>query len=175
MFREEIATIDDVLVESPTIETDYEIKRGKPMPSFNHAYVQSNTTTALRNKYKHQFTILPELDLDLPNATKPTVPDICIFPKREGNLSKDILKVKDPPLTTIEIVSPSQTLDEMKDKIFQNYFPAGVKSAWLIIPPARAVVIYTPDKKFKTYVSGEFTDPATGITLAVDEVFEDLE
>jgi len=84
------------------------------------------------------------------------------------------MKVKEPPLTTIEILSPMQRLEEVKNKILDNYFPAGVKSAWLIIPTARTVSVYTSDEKFVTYASGKISDSVTGITLHIDEVFEDL-
>ncbi len=168
MYKEEIP------IESLTIETDYETERGKPMPSINHSVIQLNIGVALRLHYGKKYTIGLEVDLDLPNAQRPTVPDIAIFTKRELTLSKDIVKMKEAPLTAIEILSPSQRIDDVKDKIFENYFPAGVKSAWLIIPSARTVSIYMPDEKFKTYASGKFTDPTNGITLDLDEVFEGL-
>ena len=145
------------------------------MPSLNHSIIQLNIGVALRNNYGLKFTIGSEVDLDLPNAQRPTVPDIAIFTKREMSLSKDLVRVKEPPLTAIEILSPSQRIDDLKDKIFENYFPAGVKSAWLVIPSARTVSIYTADEKFKTYATGKFTDPSNKITLDLDEVFEGLE
>ncbi len=170
MFKEE-----NILIESPTIETDYETERGKPMPSQNHGQIQLNVGASLRYRYKKQFSIMTEVELDLPNSLRPTVPDISIFPKRKMKLSRDVIRIVEPPVTTIEVLSPSQSVDEVKEKIFDNYFPAGVQSAWLIIPTSRTVSVYTPDEKFTTYASGKFTDPATGITMETDEVFEDLE
>lgn len=166
---------DDVLIESQAMETDYETERGKPMPSINHGQIQANLSAQLLSRYRKQYTIVPEVDLELPNAPWPTVPDLAIFFKKRLKLSKDISKVKDPPITVIEIVSPKQNLEDVKEKIFQNYFTAGIKSAWLIIPTARTVTIYTPDENFITYASGDFTDAVTGISLAIDDVFEDLE
>ncbi len=177
-FRKNISAMiqEEVFTEGiQTIETDYETERGKPMPSINHSVIQIKLGTALQNHYGKKFTIGSETDLDLPKATRPTVPDISIFEKRTLRLSRDIIKMKEPPLTTIEILCPSQILDDVRENIFDYYFPAGVKSAWIIIPGARTVSIYTPDEKFKTYSSGKFTDPATDITLDIDEVFEDME
>ncbi|MEO1259870.1 MAG: Uma2 family endonuclease [Bacteroidota bacterium] len=169
-------TFQDVV---PTNEggysSDYETQRDKPMPSYNHSILQLKIGTLLYNYYGKEFTLGSETDLDLPNASRPTVPDISIFEKRKPSLSNDTLKVKEPPLTTIEILSPKQDLENVKDKIFNNYFPAGIKSAWVVVPTTRTVTIYTPDEKFVTYATGKFTDGATGIALDIDEVFEDLE
>lgn len=165
---------DEIPLDTPAFEAGYETERGKPMPSINHSYIQANLIFALRLHFSQLFTIVSEVDLQLPNAKRPTVPDLAIFNKQVLTLSKDVTKVKDAPLTTIEILSPSQTIEELTEKIFENYFPAGVKSAWLVIPSARTVSIYTPDERFITYAAGKFTDPTNGISLEVDAVFEGL-
>lgn len=162
------------MTETQVFISDYELERGKPIPSLNHSIIQTYLVVILRINFGKAFTIGSKVDLDLPNTQRPTVPDIAIFSKRELALSKDVVKVKEAPLTAIEILSPSQRIEDVKDKIFQNYFPAGVKSAWLIIPTARTVSIYTPDEKFKTYATGKFTDPTNDITLDIDDVFEGL-
>ncbi len=162
----------DLAASETGYTTDYETERNKPMPSLNHSQIQLNVGFALRTHYRKKYSIVTEVDLELPKSSRPTVPDISIFAKRELLLSKDVLKVKEPPLTTIEILSPKQDLESVKNKIFENYFPAGVKSAWIVVPTTRTVSIFTPDEKFVTYADGKFTDPATGITLDIDEVFE---
>ncbi len=153
----------------------YEIERDKPMPSLNHGIIQIRLGTALQNHYGKQYEIAAEVELKLPKAIKPTIPDLCIFPKMQLKLSHDILKVETPPITTIEILSPKQPIEDVKEKILNNYFPAGVKSAWLVIPTTRTVSIYTPDEKFVSFANGTLTDPATGISLEIDEIFYGLE
>lgn len=162
-------------MEASVALSQYEIERDKPMPSLNHGVIQVRLTFALMKYYEEKFNIAAEVELKLPKAIKPTVPDVSIFPKMQLKLSHDILKVETPPITTIEILSPKQPIEDVKEKILNNYFPAGVKSAWLVIPATRTVSIYTPDEKFVSFADGTLTDPATGIHLEIDEIFQGLE
>lgn len=158
-------------MEAAAAFSSYEIERDKPMPSYNHSLIQLKLGAILINHYGDVFQFHSELDLELPNAKKPILPDICIFPKRKVDWMNDILRVKEPPLTTIEILSPMQNIEEIKNKIFDNYFPAGVKSAWLVIPSIQTITIYTPDTLLHSFSSGSLNDPATGIQLRLDELF----
>lgn len=160
---------EDIFVESE-LELDYETERNKPMPSRNHSIIQLRLGAALINHYDDQFNFMGELNLAPPNV-KPSVPDICIYPKSLINLLEDEIKVIEPPLTAIEILSPKQSIDDVKDKFFNIYFPAGVKSAWLVIPTFRTVYVFTPDRKYATFNSGTLNDPTLGITLELDEFF----
>ncbi len=87
------------------------------------------------------------------------------------DLLADEIKVSEVPITTIEILSPKQNIEDIKNKFFNIYFPAGVKSAWLIIPPLRSVHIFTPDKKFVSYNAGKLTDKACEVELELDNFF----
>ncbi len=83
--------------------------------------------------------------------------------------------MSDPPITTIEILSPTQPLNTVISKIRQIYFTNGVKSSWVIIPSMKAVVLYLPDHDldgYELFKSGEVKDPVTGITLKVDDIFK---
>jgi len=163
---------EDVFPETyNTIETDYETERNKPMPSYNHSLLQLKLGALLINKYSDKYQFHSELDLDLPNAQRPTVPDVCIYPKKQTDWVNDILRVKESPITTIEILSPMQNIEEVKNKIFNNYFPAGVKSAWLVIPSIQTISIYTPDGHISTFASGPILDATNGISLELNEVF----
>jgi Uma2 family endonuclease len=51
------------------------------------------------------------------------------------------------------------------------YFEAGVQSCWIVQPALEAVAILVPGKKPELFTTGELTDPATGITVKVDEIF----
>lgn len=152
---------DEVFIEeTPSIGyNDYETERNKPMPSYNHSLLQIKLGALLFNKYADKYQFHSELELDLPNAERPTLPDICILPKQKIDWINDVLRVKEPPLTTIEILSPMQNIDTLKNKIFQQYFPAGVKSAWLVVPSLKTVSVYTPDGNIHSFSSGQLLDP----------------
>ncbi len=152
--------------------SEYETERNKPMPNRIHGTIQSAIIFLLMLKYKGEFNFTSEVSLD---STPPTTPDISIFNSKILDWQTIEAKEKEVPQTTIEIISPSQSLDEMTRKVIQTYFPMGVQSAWIVMPPPmRAICVLTPDGKKKFYDTGILKDPATGIELEVDKVFEGL-
>jgi len=137
-------------------------------PSYHHAYLSSNLIAAL-----HQlktYSVFSELTLQIEG--KDYTPDICLYPKKQINLtSRDILRMTELPLLAIEVLSPSQGTIEIMDK-FAIYFAAGIKSCWLIIPPAQTVVVYASSEQAKTFSSGELIDDVMSIQLSLKEIFE---
>jgi Uma2 family endonuclease len=167
------ATYSPTIVETPpsnnSYEVQYEQERGKPMPSKNHAIIQGNIYFELRNQYNDQFDVLTELSLDL--TTGKAVPDLCIYEKTPRNWQVDVIKTKEAPLLAIEILSPKQSLNDIVDKISNIYFPAGLKSVWVILPPAESVMVFKPNAKTQTYNAGILNDDASGFELNLDKIF----
>jgi len=159
------------LKETTHEPTDYELERNKPMPSFNHAYVQGNILLQLNLNYRDKFTFLPELHiqlLDKPDA----VPDISIYPKMEADFLHDIPIMTEKPITVIEIVSPSQSNDDMISR-FERYFKAGIRSCWLVIPSLKAIAVYSKIESYDFYSSDMILkDDIPGIELNLAEIFK---
>ena len=90
-----------ILIEAQASEakvlSEYEIERDKLRPSTNHAFLQDNISFELNLLYRAAYKVLPEIRRD------------------------------DPPLVTIEILSPEQNLQDLIDKT-DRYFEFGVKS-----------------------------------------------
>ena len=162
---------ETVAQEQETVLSDYEIERGKPMPNIIHGTVQSSINFLLRTQFGDKFIFPNELSLA---TTPPTTPDICIYPKKKLDVREAEAKESKMPITTIEILSPSQTLEQLQDKAWDIYFPAGVQSAWVVVPELKVIQILFPDGQQQVFVKDELTDPATGICIAVEKVFEDL-
>ena len=78
--------------------------------------------------------------------------------------------VNEVPEIAVEIISPSQTLEEMGKKI-DSLISSGVPSVWLVIPFARVISVYQKDIPLFSITTGILTDPVTGISINVDEVF----
>jgi len=157
---------------SETLEviSDYEIERNKPMPSLNHSIIQINLGSELRQAYKTQYRIASELSLAL--ADWPSVPDICIFPKSPLNLREDVTSVTEPPLCAIEITSPSQSTDQMRQKV-EKYFQHGVQSCWIVFPSLANIYVFSSPDDYEIYRSHEtLQDTVLGISLPLKEVFE---
>jgi Uma2 family endonuclease len=150
--------------------TEAEILRGKPKPSRNHSILEARISHQIIARYESKFDVLTELDLDL--TTGPAIPDICIYPKLTFAWEDDdLLKMTVPPLTTIEILSPRQAYDVLTRKIRKVYFPAGVLSAWIVMPSVRAIQLFLPDAPVSYTNAGLFRDPATGIELDLTQIF----
>jgi Uma2 family endonuclease len=164
---------DDVFVEeSPVIRhEDYQTERNKPMPNEIHGALQSSINFLLNSQFGTQFMFPNELSLD---TTPSSTPDICIYPKRKLDIKTVEAKKKEPPLTAIEIISPSQTFNEIMHKVWDLYFPMGVKSAWIVVPEVKAIHVLLPDDQNLYFSAGNLKDPATGIEISIEKVFEDL-
>ena len=147
--------------------SEYELERGKPMPSKNHAMAQYNLLLAF-SRYKDDYSILPELTLELDG--QPYTPDIAVYPKLETDWQHDEIRVSEPPLLTIEILSPKQTMDELMRKA-EAYLAAGVKSCWIVQPMIESLSVLQAGRKPQTFTRGEVADTATGISITLEEIF----
>ena len=113
--------------------------------------------------------------MSLATQPKSSTPDICIYPKRKINILEVEAKKKEAPLTTIEILSPSQSPQQLMKKAFEQYFPMGVQSAWIIVPELKAIQVLTPNQPNKVYTTGILKDQTNGVELEVEQIFQDLE
>lgn len=149
--------------------SQYELERGKPMPSKLHGYVQLRIGTMLEVGYGERFTLFSELNLDL-NQWE-SVPDLCIYPKMKIDFSEDEIRVTEPPLAAIEILSPTQSLQELIDKA-KKYFAKGVGSCWLVIPVLKNIYVFSDPATYQIFRDGEvLKDPVLGIELELSRVF----
>ena len=155
--------------------SEYELERGKPMPTLNHAIVQGNLIFALKFHYRNQFTVASELNLSMPERPD-TVPDVAIYHKLQIDFLNDITSMTQMPITAVEIISPShrnagRSHDEILAK-FKRYFEAGVQSCWLVMPSFQAISVYSAYGKYRFFSEQDtLMDQATGIELNVGEIF----
>jgi Uma2 family endonuclease len=147
--------------------SDYELERGKPIPSFIHGITQTNILVAL-SQHK-AFTIGSEITLELkPKAT----PDILIFKKRQVNFQRDEKRVSEMPLTVIEILSGTQGMDDFDEKL-HRYFDAGIQSVWLVQPFIKTIAVFLPNEEPQVFTKDdELHDPVTNISIKLDEIFK---
>jgi Uma2 family endonuclease len=162
---------DDIALEEPEYNiSDYERERGKPMPNEIHGTTQANLLAIFIGRYKKQFRFISELTIELGDKT--AVPDISIYKRYEIPWGEDVPAAKvEPPLVAIEIISPSQTFVEMRDKT-RKYFAQGVKSCWIVQPELQIISVFHPGEKPQTFTSGMVEDSAVGIQIPIEEVFE---
>jgi Uma2 family endonuclease len=163
----------ELLVESIAEERElsqYEVERNKPMPSKNHGFIQSKLSMIIGYRYLNTYDLFSELDIIMPEKPD-SVPDVCIYPKSEIDFSEDIIGMKEMPLTTIEILSPTQRENELVAKA-KRYFAAGVKSCWIVLPIFKVIVVYSSPTQRQVFTEDmTLIDKITGIELPLNEVF----
>ncbi len=81
------------------------------------------------------------------------------------------------PDLAIEILSPSNTVDEIHNKIVE-YFESGSQLVWLIHPEEKYVMIYHQPQPDQLKLSGDVLDREAlipGFSLPIDELFSEPE
>lgn len=146
---------------------DYERERGKPIPSFNHGVLQAKLIVALNDASQDRFLIASELFL---GSEPPMTPDVALCNLRQPNWLHDEIRVAEPPLTTVEIVSPSQSINDFVPRI-EDYFRFGVRSVWLVLPPLKQIAVFARDMDPQVFSEGEVVDPTLDFTISLAEIF----
>lgn len=137
--------------------------------SLNHSRLIGRITSLLSASYGEQYDILPELEFEL--SAGRLKPDVAILPRLNYDWEADIIRYPNPPITAIEIISPTQSIDGLIAKIRQFYFPSGVQSAWLVVAAARSIFLYLPGQPAVVISAGTLHDPASQVELEIDSIF----
>jgi Uma2 family endonuclease len=164
----EVLVANAVHTEATTLSA-YEIERGKPMPNLTHGSLQLNIGFELKLNYGSKYRIASEVALDTPFHS--TTPDVLLYANRELNFVNEVAKQTVAPLLTVEIESPSQSMDEMIDKV-QVYFDFGVKSCWVVVPAMKGVAVYEDKNSFEFYKHDEILhDKNLNIEIDLQKIF----
>ena len=137
--------------------------------SMNHSRLISRLTFVLLSAYGEQYDILPELEFEL--SAGRLKPDVAILPRMAYDWEADIIRCPTPPITAIEVVSPTQSFDSLVAKIRQQYFPSGVQSAWLVLPAGRTVYLLLPGQPMSVAFEGVLHDPAAQVEVSLESLF----
>ncbi len=101
-------------------------------------------------------------------------PDISVFKRKKLNYisEEDRVKTEEIPLTAIEIVSPSQTMNDLIKKA-NIYLQSGIQSVWIVHPQTHSITVKTKNSA-EIYHEGILEDVA-GVRVDLGVVFEDHE
>lgn len=150
--------------------SDYELERGKPMPSKLHSFLTQRLTVLITNRFGKSFIVFPELSLET-LGEKNMVPDIALCEPSPIDFSQDELRLKEPPLGVIEILSATQSLQTLVDKT-NDYFSFGVKSCWVVLPILKSIYVFNAPQQFEVFTPGqELYDAQLEIKLSIDDIF----
>lgn len=132
--------LDTTATPQKSISSDKKFEeKGEVMPSLNHSYICLQILKQLISN--ESIEPLPELTLDIANGL---TPDISVFPKAEirPNPFRDVLRFQERPILAVEVVSSSQTIQEMLQKATQ-LVNEGVKVVWTVESYSRTVFVTT--------------------------------
>ena len=135
-------------------------------PSVNHSYVQIALGAVLFNT--KQYSVYSELSIEIEG--KEYQPDICVYPQKKLVPLHDIIKMTELPLLAIEVLSPSQVIQELTSKI-EVYLNAGIQSCWLVIPATCTVAVYNDLERVNSYSRDKVIDDKLNISLPLNEIF----
>jgi Uma2 family endonuclease len=158
------------LAEERELST-YEIERDKPMPSRNHGKLQMRIGFEMMAKYRNRFDIVSEPTLQM--LERPRVPDLAFFKVQESDWFDDETKITEVPLGVIEILSPSQSEQELISK-FPPYFNLGVKTVWLVVPVFQTIYVFDSPRSYQTFTIANpiLKDIMLDLELDLNKIFE---
>ncbi len=150
--------------------TSYEIERDKPLPSFNHGKLQMRIGGLLLNQYEDRFDIVSEPTLQM--LERPRVPDLAFFDVRVSDWFDDETKITEIPHGVIEILSPSQSEQELINK-FPPYFELGIKTVWLVVPIFQTIYVFDSPRNYQTFTIANpiLKDTILDVELDLNKVF----
>jgi Uma2 family endonuclease len=148
----------------------YELERGKPIPTLTHGAIQANLTFELKTIFQKPRRVASEVTLDtLPLGS---TPDLVVYPIAPLNFLDEPARRPDAPLLTIEIQSPSQSMNEMVEKV-ERYFAFGVQSSWVVVPSIQAILVYDrPGHYIFFHADDVLRDDMLAIQLSLGSIFQ---
>jgi Uma2 family endonuclease len=115
-----------------------------------------------------QIRVVPETRVQV-KATRFRVPDVCVL---AGDAPTEQILCY-PPLLCLEVLSPSDTIARMREKI-RDYLEMGVRQVWLFDPASRSAMV-CEGSTMTEQREGSLRLPGTAIEVALAEVFRVLD
>ena len=155
----------------------YEYIKGEliPMPptSVEHGYISVNLSSLLHLHVRENQLGRVVSETGFRVGERVLIPDVAII--LTDRLPDDRSKACPvPPDIAVEVVSPSDTLHRIQEKVFA-YLEAGTQLVWVLSPTSKSVTVYRSETDITTLtrndtLSGE--DVVEGFTCQVAELFE---
>lgn len=155
---------------------DFHLSEVEDRGSFNHSYLQMKLGALFLSM--PGYLVLSELSLEtstvqqiFPDLGSTIVPDLAVYPAREINLAKDILRMAEMPLLVVEILSPMQAPQLLVDKV-AVYFALGVRSCWIVYPTSQTISVFHAPYESRSFSSGNLIDKTLDIQLPLARIFD---
>ena len=151
----------------PIVADFIEEERGEMSPSYNHSYLSYRIAKTI--DIDDRFNIHIELTIEIDGNDY--VPDIAVYKQRDVDFLHDTIKMREMPILVIEILSPTQSMRDVIEKI-AVYLQSGVKSCWLVLPEVKTITVFHDIRRPISYSRGNLVDDELGLNFPVEEVFQ---
>lgn len=105
-------------------------------------------------------------------------PDVAFLSKRQLAGMTEVPDVPAWPISptlAVEVVSPTNTMNEIVDKIC-DYFAHGVERVWIVLPKRKLVQVYDGPSSVRSLTTGEILKDDVilpGLEIPLDDLFLD--
>lgn len=136
----------------------YELHNGElrhvPPPTLIHSLIEARIVRLLLAHLDSRYLIIPELGYRPLPEHEFAVADVAVVTPEQVERSQDSRWFQGAPLLIIEVLSPSNTAQEMNDKR-RTAFAGGCQEFWEVDPKGRTVEVSRPDHTARCYSEGE--------------------
>ena len=162
--------------QMPDTHRRYELRHGElaemPPPEFAHYQIQRR----LRRLLEPAAQGVGEVDIEFAfralREYEYRIADVAFFSMERLDRARKSRYFEGAPEIVIEVLSPSNTADEMLDKE-QLCLENGAKEFWVVDPRRNQVKVSTAEGRATTYKSGQQIPLFFGGCIVVDEIFRD--
>ncbi len=98
---------------------------------------------------------------------------VYVPPQLTATLEEDVYVIDGAPTLAVEILSPSDTQEQITDKV-RDFLEAAIALVWVVEPVFRTVTVYRPDRKPELFNEDQelMGDPhLAGLRLKVADIF----
>ncbi len=159
--------------------TIYELDEGQlvmePSPALRHNLIRQRIAVKLIQhlEAKHLGVVAEEMDFRLATETVRN-PDVAVILKEHlAIIDLDASPVVGAPALAVEVVSPSNSAQDMRKKT-EQYLRAGSRSVWIVYPTLRLVEIHSAAGLRQVREPEPLKDEAVlpGFSITFKEIFD---
>jgi Uma2 family endonuclease len=161
--------------------THYELSEGELIKlspvGYRHSLIVANITILFGEVLDRKNFVVAGGEAGFvlnPNPETATVraADVAVSRREQSGAEPPIGLFRGAPLLAVEVISPSNTAEDMARKTDQ-YLAAGSQEVWVVYPETRNVYVYTADRRDPHVVEqGESIDCILGHRFEVSKFFE---
>jgi Uma2 family endonuclease len=159
--------------------TIYELDEGQlvmePSPALRHNLIRQRIAVRLIQylEAKHLGVVAEEMDFRLATETVRN-PDVAVILKEHlAMIDLDASPVDGAPALAVEVVSPSNSAQDMRKKT-EQYLRAGSRSVWIVYPTLRFVEVHSSAGVRQVREPEPLKDEAVlpGFSIKLKEIFD---